>query len=179
MREWNVVVTVQEGGFAQARKLLEQFGEVEKTGFYNILVMRSAAPERVLEALEEGAGPDPEALAPLARVMPVFHTFTFQSPQEFETKSCEAVKGWVPQLAGKGFHVRMHRRGFKGKLSSMNEEHFLDGYLLQALERAGTTARITFDDPDAVIALETIGSQAGLSLWTREELRRHPLLHLD
>jgi tRNA(Ser,Leu) C12 N-acetylase TAN1 len=73
----------------------------------------------------------------------------------------------------------MHRRGFKGKLSSMGEERFLDGYLLNVLEQSGTPARITFDDPDVVVTLETLGPRCGLSLWTREELRRYPLLHLD
>lgn len=179
MKEWNVVVTVHEDGYSQARKLLEQFGEVAKTGFFNILVMRAAEPDRLLGSLEELARREPDALLPLARVMPVTQTFSFQSPQEFEAKTCQAVSGWIPQLSDKGFHVRMHRRGFKGKLSSMEEEHFLDHYLLEALERAGTPGRITFDDPDAIIALETIGPQAGLSLWTREDLRRHPLLHLD
>jgi tRNA(Ser,Leu) C12 N-acetylase TAN1 len=179
MKEWNVVVTVHEDGYSRAHRLLEQFGEVAKTGFFNILVMRAAEPDRLLEALEELARRNPDALLPLARVMPVVRTVSFQSPQEFEMKTCQEVSDWVPRLSGKGFHVRMHRRGFKGKLSSMEEEQFLDHYLLDALERAGTPGRITFDDPDAIIVLETIGPQAGLALWTREDLRRHPLLHLD
>ncbi len=179
MKEWNVVVTVHEGGFSQARRLLEQFGDLEKTGFYNILVMRSTDPVGLLESLEDLARRDSGVIAPLARVMPVTRTFTFQSPLEFEAKARQTVHEWVPLLGGKGFHVRMHRRGFKGKLSSMDEERFLDGYLLEALEQTNTPGRITFDDPDAVIALETLGPQAGLSLWTREELHRHPLLRLD
>jgi tRNA(Ser,Leu) C12 N-acetylase TAN1 len=179
MKEWNVVVTVHERGFSQARRLLEQFGDLEKTGFFNILVMRSGDPGGLLESLEELTRRDPAAMAPLARVMPVTRAFTFQSPQEFEDKARQAVHGWVPLLAGKAFHVRMHRRGFKGKLSSMDEERFLDDYLLEALEQSGIPGRITFDDPDAGIALETLGPQAGLSFWTREELRRHPLLRLD
>ena len=61
----------------------------------------------------------------------------------------------------------------------MDEERFLDTYLLEALEMAGTRGEITFDDPDAILALETVGPRAGLSLWTREELERYPLLHLD
>ena len=65
----------------------------------------------------------------------------------------------------------MHRRGFKGKLSTMDEERFLDTYLLEALEMARTPGRITFTDPDAIIALETVGPRAGLALWTREDLR--------
>ena len=61
----------------------------------------------------------------------------------------------------------------------MDEERFLDTYLLEALATAGTPGQIRFSDPDAIIALETIGPRAGLSLWTREELERYPLLHLD
>jgi len=179
MKDWNVVVTVHEGGFTKALRLLEQFGEVRKSDFFNILLVRTSNPDGFLESLADLARRDPGAIAPLARVMPVSRTFTFQSPQEFETKACQTVDPWLLSLAGKSFHVRMHRRGFKGKLSSMNEEQFLDHHLLNALESAGTPGRITFDDPDAVIALETIGPRAGLSLWTRDELRRHPLLHLD
>lgn len=36
-----------------------------------------------------------------------------------------------------------------------------------------------FDDPDVIIALETIGQQAGFSLFGREELKSFSLLHLD
>jgi hypothetical protein len=51
--------------------------------------------------------------------------------------------------------------------------------LLEALKKANTPGRITFDDPDAILALETVDCQAGLSLWTRQELQRYPFLRLD
>lgn len=40
MQDWNVVVTVQEHGFVDALRLLEQFGPVGKTKYYNVLVMK-------------------------------------------------------------------------------------------------------------------------------------------
>jgi hypothetical protein len=58
----------------------------------------------------------------------------------------------------------MHRRGFKGRLSSVEEERFLDNILLKALEKAGSRGRISFEKPDTFIALETVGPRAGLSL---------------
>ena len=179
MHDWNVVVTVHEEGYNRARRLLGRFGQVDRTDFFNILVMRVADSRLLMEGLREEAGRDPESVASLARVTPVDQTFTFQSPEEFDEKARLAVCAWLPTLAGKGFHLRMHRRGFKGKLSSVEEERFLDTYLLDALETAGTPGRIVFAAPDAIIALETIGPRAGLSLWTREELARYPLLHLD
>ncbi len=180
MHDWNVVATVHEGGFNEALRMLRRFGAAERTDFFNILVMRThEEPLKLLGDLQGEAEHDPESISCLARVMPVVETFVFQTPAEFDEKARLAVCAWIPALAGKGFHLRMHRRGFKGKLSSMDEEKFLDTYLLEALEMAGTPGHITFTDPDAVIALETVGPRAGLSLWTREELRRYPLLHLD
>ena len=179
MNDWNVVITVYEDGYNLARKMLERYGKVGRTDYFNILVMQSADAKGLLDTLQEEAIRDPDGIMPFARVMPVVQTFTFQTPGEFEGKARQAVWTWLPALGGKSFHLRMHRRGFKGRLSSMDEERFLDTYLLEALEMAGTRGEITFDDPDAILALETVGPRAGLSLWTREELERYPLLHLD
>src|SRR6185369_17793735 len=179
MHDWNVVVTVYEDGYNAARRILERFGRVDRSDYFNILLMQVPDPRHLLDDLLEEADRDPDSISPLARVMPIFQSFTFQTPGEFEGKARQAVGAWLPALGGKSFHLRMHRRGFKGKLSSMDEERFLDTYLLEALEMAGTPGRISFDDPDAVLALETVGTRAGLALWTREELNRYPLLHLD
>jgi len=179
MHDWNVVITVQDDCYNQARKILERYGKVDRTDYFNILLMQALDPRHLLDALPEDANRDPDSVAPLARVMPVFQSFTFQTAGEFEGKARQAVWDWLPSLGGKSFHLRMHRRGFKGRLSSMDEERFLDTYLLEALEMAGTEGEITFDDPDAILALETVGTRAGLSFWTREELERYPLLRLD
>jgi tRNA(Ser,Leu) C12 N-acetylase TAN1 len=40
-------------------------------------------------------------------------------------------------------------------------------------------ASIDFQDPDAILAVETVGQRGGLSLWTREQLRTYPFLGLD
>ncbi len=179
MQDWNVVVSVYDRGYKRARELLQEFGAVSKTDFYNVLVMAVTDIPQMMEALRERWDTDDEVRSSLARVMPVSHSFTFQTPEEFEAKAKEAVLTWVPELAGKRFHVRMHRRGFKGKLSSQDEERFLDWFLLQNLEKAGPPGHVSFEDPDAILAVETISQRAGLALWTREDLQRYPFLHLD
>jgi adenylyl- and sulfurtransferase ThiI len=141
--------------------------------------MRVDDPKRLLEALAERAAREPDAIALLGRVVPIRSTFPFQSPEEFEARARNAALAFLPELVGKGFHVRMHRHGFKGRLSSQAEERLLGTVLLEAQEKAGIPGRITFEDPDAILAVETVGNQAGLSLWTREDLRRYPFLRLD
>jgi hypothetical protein len=64
-------------------------------------------------------------------------------------------------------------------MQSPEEERFLDAALLEALAAAGTPGSITFEDPDAIISIETAGNWAGMSLWTREDLERYPFLKLD
>lgn len=51
--------------------------------------------------------------------------------------------------------------------------------LLQAASGSGTPARICFQDPDLVVAIETVGPQAGVALLSREDLTRHPLVRPD
>ncbi|WJW76408.1 THUMP domain-containing protein [Thiohalobacter sp. IOR34] len=176
MLDWNVIVTVREHQYKHALRLLADCGgEVEKTDFLNVLVVKVEDSLGFLAALHAVA----EAPRCLGRVVPVDKTFYFQSPQEFEDRSRAAVQSWVDDIAGKTFHVRMHRRGFKGRLSSQHEEQFLDHFLLQCLEKKGQGAHVGFDDPDVIIAVETLGQRAGLSLWTREARQRYPLLKLD
>ena len=179
MINWNVVVNVHEYGFRKAFQLLQGLGAVFTTDFFNVLVMEVSNIPRFLETLNTWVSDDPDLVKILARVVPVTSTFIFQSPEEFEAKAKEAVLPWLPRLAGKSFHVRMYRRGFKGIISSQEEEQFLDRILLEELEKMGKSGSITFENPDAIIVVETVGQQAGLSCWTRENLQRYPLLNLD
>ena len=179
MQEWNTVITVHERGFERACQILGDFGKVKRTDFFNALVMKADDVEQMLETLRSRSLEDPEFLSFLSRLVPVTSTFTFQSPEEFEKRSKEVALAWIDELSNRGFHVRMHRRGFKGRLSGFVEEQFLDNILLEALREAGTPGHITFENPDAVIAVETIANWAGLSLWTREQLQRYPFIRVD
>ena len=96
--------------------------------------------------------------------MPVRSAFTSPSPEEFEAKARDAALAFLPELAAKGFHVRLHRHGFKGRRASQEEERRLGTVRLEALEKAGTSGHVTFADPDASLAVETLGNRAGLSV---------------
>ena len=179
MQDWNVVISVRGEGYHQARRFMKKFGKVHHAHFLNVLVMKVDSVENFLDRLQERITAEPDILENLGHVMPVTITFAFGSPEEFETRLCEAVIPWIPTLAGKTFHVRMHRRGFKGILSSQHEEQFLDHYLMERLAKAGTPGKISFDDPDMIVAVETVSEQAGLSLWSREQIMRYPFVHLS
>ncbi len=179
MKDWNVVVNIHERRLKHAFNILERFGEVKKSEFFNVLVMKVHDVGEMMEGLRKLTVEDPETAGTIARLVPASHTFNFQTPEEFEEQAKETVAGWIPELGWKSFHVRMHRRGFKGKLSSTKEEQFLDGFILRSLEETGTPGRVTFEDPDVIIDIETVGQRAGLSRWSRDDLKRYPFLKLD
>jgi tRNA(Ser,Leu) C12 N-acetylase TAN1 len=179
MQDWNLVVTTQAHRYGDARALLTTMGEVSDTDYYNVLVMRVEEPQSFLANLERVREEDPCLVNALARVLPVTKTFNYQSLQEFERKAAIVAQGWLTQLAKSRFHIRMHRRGFKGRLSSQQEEQRLAERLLVELATQGRTAQVDFSDPDWILAIDTVGQRAGLSLWSRDALQRYPLLKLD
>lgn len=177
MPDWNVVVSVRAAGYKAARHYLKTLGRVERTDYYNVLALTVDDRELFLEALARDTALQPELRASLARVVPLRGSFVFQNPADFEAQARAAVLAFLPELAQRSFHVRMHRRGFRGRLRSQEVERLLAGLLLERLEAAGTPAQVRFHDPDAVLVVETLGQWAGFALITREQRARYPFLN--
>jgi len=175
MEDWNVVATTRPDRFAAACKLLAALGPVHRTGYYDVLVMRCDDVERFLADLLALL---PAGESAVAHVRPARATFVFRTPDEFDGLARRVALAWAPRLLGRSFHVRMHRRGFEQRMSAQQEERFLDDVLLEALARGGEPGRISFEDPDAVLAIDTVGGRAGLALWSRDELHRYAFLGL-
>lgn len=176
MEAWNAVITARGDRLPKARKALRALGRVERTGFYNVLAMTVDEPKGLLDRLEQLFAERPDIVESVAHVFPAEQSFDFSSPAEFESKAREVALAWVPRLTGKTFHVRVHRRGRKGTLVSPEEERALADALLAAIRETGNPARVAFDDPDAIVLIETIGGRAGMALLTRDDYRQHPLL---
>ena len=179
MEDWNVVVTATADAWKPARRFVARFGSVARSDFYNVILLRVDDVDWFLPHFATAVSDGGTAAHGIAHVFPARTAFPFTTPEEFEAKARAAVVALAPQLAGKRFHVRMHRRGFKGRISSHDEERLLDTAILEAIAAAGTPGRIGFDEPDAVIDVESVGNRAGLSLWTREEMERYPFLRID
>ena len=176
---WNVVVTLPEATAPQARRVMRPWGRLFRTNYFHVLVMSVEDPDRFLREFGEAVVATPGILNFIAHVFPAQRTFDFATVPEFEQKARETVADWAPVLAGTRFHVRLHRRGMKGVLSTPKEERFLDDALLQATNAIGTPAHIGFDAADYVIHIETVDRRAGLSLWRREDLDRYPFLGIS
>jgi tRNA(Ser,Leu) C12 N-acetylase TAN1 len=178
MLNWNVLINVHEHSFSRAFLLLEELGNVYQGDFENLLLMKVDSIPVFLETFNDQLLKEPNLANLTSRIVPVTTTFSFQSATEFETKAKERIINWLPNLAGKKFLVRMHRRGFKDIIDCHNEENFLEQIVLQELEAMGNPGQIDREDPDALIVVETLAQQAGLSYWTRQDLQKYPWLKL-
>lgn len=180
MLDWNVVVTAGREGYEDAQAALRSLGRVERTRFFNVLVMQVDDTGVFLDKLAAMADVNPDLLEHcISRVVPAAETFDFQSADEFRRRAGRVVRARAGDLASGSFHVRVERRGLEKVLDSREEERYLGDEILDALEQEGASAEVTFEDPDAVVAVETVSVRAGVGVLTRAQRERYPFLRVD
>jgi hypothetical protein len=65
------------------------------------------------------------------------------------------------------------------RLSNQAEERHLADSILERLRKIGQPARLDFANPDSVVDIETLVERAGMSLWSRDDLKRFVFLRVD
>ncbi|MFZ1101950.1 MAG: THUMP domain-containing protein [Hyphomicrobiaceae bacterium] len=180
--DWNVVVTAYDWrGLRSARRLLSRYGEVARTEFHNVLVLKVADVAAFLEAIAGAAAHDVSMRNDISRVMPAQATFAFATTAQFQEQARTIARQWADRMGGRSFHARLHRRRGDApvRLSAQAEERSLNDSILERLCELGQPGRIDFQDPDYVLDIETVGQRAGMSLWSRDDLKRFPFLRVD
>jgi tRNA(Ser,Leu) C12 N-acetylase TAN1 len=141
--------------------------------------MKVNDPAILLEALEKRTEENPALYDAISRVAPAMQNFDFLSEAEFMEKAKSIIREWLPRLGGRSLHVRLRRRGTIHELRTQDAERLFNDAIVDATTRAATPSKISFMDPDVVIAIDTIDNRAGLAMWTREDLARFHLLRPD
>jgi tRNA(Ser,Leu) C12 N-acetylase TAN1 len=176
---WNVIATAKPHHEAEARATLAQLGEVHESPFPNVVLVDVDDVSTFGDALVKLIAGDPSAGRSLARVLPAQHTFQFESLADLEVITRQVIDDWRDDLAGVTFHVRCHRRGRVNDLDTAEEEGFLGEAILRLLSDRDTPGRVSFDDPDVVIDIETLNDEAAISMWTRDDLSAYPFLRVE
>lgn len=179
MWRFNVLVTMaQNGRYGHLLTELANCGEFHKTGYHGVALGKVVAIEEFFETIRQRRGEQCIAFQDVARVVPLQQVFTFEV-DDFPAKLCQALRPWIARLAECRFHVRLERRGLKGQIISPDIEQALDAYILDELIDLGHSASIDFEDPDAVVAIETIGDRCGVGLITRALTQRYNFVRVD
>ena len=179
VNDWNVVVTAYPQGRRPALRALRRFGRASGSGHYNVLLATVDDPVALLDTLEGEAQTHAVLVDSISKVAPALACFDYAGDEEFERQSVAAALPWLPRLADKSFHVRVHPRGARLTAKGHEMEARLGAALLAAVAKSGASASIDFDDPDFVLTIDAVQGRAGVGLWTRQEMRRHRFLRPD
>ncbi len=179
MDEWNVLVTCTMGCRLHVAKVLRNFGHIKATGYRNVLLGQVESIGDFLDSVKALTAEQPETGRMLGRIIPFDKVFHFTDPKELVTRLTDAVTDYIPRLPGKKFYVRMERRGFRGKISSPEVERAVDDFILETVRETGGEAKVDFEDPDVIIAVEMVSNIVGVSYLTRDLREQYPFVRVE
>jgi tRNA(Ser,Leu) C12 N-acetylase TAN1 len=172
---WNVVVTAKDHEQRHLARLVKRLGDFWWTPFLGLLVGRVEDHEAFCEQLRCSEEQRPGFLRPLARLIPIDRTFTFQV-EHLKAELERAVLACADRIDSGSFYVRIERRGHAGDIHSQPMEQELGRTLLAHLREQGAAPRIDFKDPDVILTVELIGDECGVGLITRTMRERFPFV---
>jgi len=174
MAEWNILATAYWGREKNALRFLTRHGEFRSSGFKDVIRGHVEDIDLFLEKIETMRQENPGRINFISQIIPLERTFHFDL-SDFMDKLKQTVSPYLEKVEGKRFYVRVKRRGHKGELSSQEIEKEISGFILESLEKAGKPAHVGFDDPDAIIVVETIADWAGVG-WVSRDMKERYLL---
>ena len=175
--DWNTIVTVRPGPQHEHELLgaLARFGRFRPTHFPDVCVGQVSEIGAFLEALRTGLEAHARWTAHIGRVIPADAVFPFTS-ETLTDRLKQAVAPLVARMTEGSFCVRLERRGLAGKVRTQEIEAVVGDHVNRLAGSQGTRLRIKLDDPDFVIAAETLGQECGISLLPRASRQRYPFL---
>jgi tRNA(Ser,Leu) C12 N-acetylase TAN1 len=176
--DWNLLVTSMNHRERDVRRALRSVVQLRRSPFRNVLVARVDEPTTVLAAVDELASARPRLASWLGRVFPIASTFDVD-PDRFDAQARAAIAPLLDRLAARTFHVRVERRGHKGRIDSHAAERVLGTWISETLAARGTPGDVDFVDPDLVVAIEIVGPVAGVALVSRDLRQRYQFVRID
>lgn len=174
---WNILITVKGEGMRQAKKALQYYGKIEPSHYSDVLKLKVTNMNAFLDDFNVLYRSKSFLQDCISGVQPLMETFYFDTKENFEKKVKAILKKWLTRLNGKSFYVCLNCKGQEDLIHPASEEQYLDHYVINLLELQKGTAYENFDDPDYVIDIETLDRNAGISIWSREDLKSYPFIH--
>ena len=177
MKEWNILATATREQERYLLRFLNEYGEFKGSGFRDVVLGWVEEIDAFLRALENLREENPIKLNPLSQIVPLEKTFHFDL-SDFKDKLKEILSSYVDRIENKKFYLRVKRRGHKGEISSLEVEKEVADFIMGSLEKAGKKAQVSFNDPDCILIVETIGNWAGVGFITREMKEKYSLIKI-
>lgn len=175
--DWNVIATANAREHRNPVRLLKHFGDFRWTPYLGVLVGRVEDHQALFEQLSRWEEDEPGVLAPLARIIPLDHTFEF-TVGSLPARLKDVVWSYADRIDSGSFYVRLERRGHAGEVHAQAIEQELDELLTKMLLERGMKPSVDFKDPDIIIAAETVGDTCGVGMITRDVRARFPFVRV-
>ncbi len=168
-----VVITAYRGAERHLLGELKELGRFERTGFRDVIKGEVEDFDRFLEEIEK------RPFLPIAHVTPIRISFTFY-PEDIPEKFKEMVEPLINEVKpGETFCIKVNRRGMKGIVKSQELAKEVGTFVWKRLrERDGAPHKVSLEDPDKAIVIETIGNWCGIGIIPREKRKEHYCLRL-
>jgi tRNA(Ser,Leu) C12 N-acetylase TAN1 len=179
MDSFNVIVTAVPvpGDERKLLRALRGLGHFQRTAFRDVLLGQVADIGGFLEEVHRASEAGESWTRAMGRAIPVEHVFRFTTGTLVD-QARPLLSGVLERMAGGTFYVRCERRGHADEISSHDVERTLADHLLALAEQRKKPLKVSFDDPDYIICIETIGDQCGVGLLGRDLRQRHRLVHV-
>jgi tRNA(Ser,Leu) C12 N-acetylase TAN1 len=177
MKEWNILATAAREQERYLLRFLNEYGEFKGSGFRDVVLGRVEEIDAFLGALENLREENPIKLNPLSQIVPLEKTFHFDL-SDFKDKLKEILASYADRIENKKFYLRVKRRGHKGEISSLEVEKEVADFIMGSLEKAGTKAQVSFNDPDCILIVETIGNWAGVGFITKDMKEKYSFIRI-
>ncbi len=174
---WNVLATAKDKQQRHLAKRLRRFGDFRWTQFRGVLVGRVEDQQAFFEQLRRCEENEPGFLRPLAKMVPIDRLFTF-TVENLPTVLKSMMADYVDVIDSGTFYVRVERRGHAGAFHSRELEQELDRAVVESSAVRGEAPVVSFDDPDVILAVETVGDECGVGALTRALRSRFPFIRV-
>ena len=77
--EWNIVVSIKNHGLKAVRNFLSEYGKLQLTDYFNVMVMQVDDIDYFLDAMHVHFNLHHSVFDYVGRIVPVSHLFLFQS----------------------------------------------------------------------------------------------------
>jgi len=172
---WNVLATAKNHEQVHLARRLKRFGDFRWAPYLGLLIGRVEDHQAFFEQLRRGEENKPGFLFPLARIVPLDHTFIFTTDTLVPLLKTEVLTH-ADQIGSGSFHIRVERRGHKDEIHSRQIEQALADALIESLSGRGHAPHVDFHDPDVIIAIEIVGDECGVGFITKALRERCPFI---
>lgn len=173
MKRWNLLLTSFRG---ERDFLLDELGNYE--GEFKASEFRDVVIGYVDDIADFLNKIGEDYISSLSRLIPLDRTFQFE--KENFMKNLKKEIDFLTQKVREGdsFAVRCERRGFKNIFSSQQIEEEIGSYIWKQLEKRGVSPKVDLEDPDKLIAIELVGSKAGIAVIKKELRTENDLIRV-